>query len=171
MVKFSISDDTSTFGFHDHVLLNPIKSIGVQLNRRRLYHRHGVDKGNPSMLHKIIEENSSLRIDFNWAFECPEMLQTVMDDCIADVAPKYNIGMNNIVSDLRCSWIGFVPLNVFERTVYEELSTYGMILFNNEVSSFQEDLMQHVVDHTLYKQHALTRDDRYRFGFMKSDCT
>ncbi len=167
-MQFTISDTTSTFGFHGHVSLNPLKPITDQLNRKALYHRRSADKGDPIKLQKIIEENSSLRIDFGWSFESPVMFETIMAECIEKIAPKYNIGVSNLVSDGRCSWLGFLPANIFERMVYENLSTYGLVIFNNEVVSFQEEVVEYIINHKIYKQHSLTRNDRYRFEYLKS---
>jgi hypothetical protein len=168
MTTFSISDETCTFGFHNHITLDPLKTLSDQLGRRKLVHRQSADLGNPLKLQKIIENNSSLRVDFGWSFESGTQLETIMEECIEHVAPKYNIGVSNMVTDLRCSWIGFMPLNIFEKTVYEDLSIYGLILFNNEVISFQEEVLTYISNHKVYKQHQLTRNDRYRFNYLKS---
>ena len=168
MTTFSISDETCTFGFQDHATLNPLKSISEQLGRRKLVHRQSSDLGNPFKLQKIIEKNSSLRVSFGWSFESGTMFKTIMAECIENIAPKYNIVVNNMVTDLRCSWIGFMPANIFEKAAYEDLSIYGLVLFNNEVISFQEEVLTHIANHKIYKQHSLTRDDRYRFNYLKS---
>jgi hypothetical protein len=167
-MQFTISDETSTFGFHSHVNLDPLRSVPNQLSRRTLHHRRSEDKGDPVKLQKIIQENSSLRIDFGWSFESPIMFETIMGECIEKIAPKYNIGVSNLVSDGRCSWLGFLPANIFERVVYEDLSTYGLVIFNNEVVGFQEEVVEYVINHKIYKQHSLTRNDRYRFEYLKS---
>jgi hypothetical protein len=91
-----------------------------------------------------------------------------MQECIEKISPKYNIGVNDMVTDLRCSWLGFMPANIFEKVVYEDLSIYGLVLFNNEVVSFQEEVLTHVANHQIFKQHSLTRNDRYRFNYLKS---
>lgn len=168
MAQFYISDETCTFGFHDHVSLDPLRSVSEQLNRKRLFHRRTGDCGNPFSIQKIIEQNSSLRVDFGWSFESDGMFRTILSECLDKIAPKYNVGMINMTSDMRCSWLGFMPFDVFERSVYEDLSVYGMILFNNEVIAFEEEVVEYVVNHKVYKQHSLTRNDRYRFEYLKS---
>ena len=168
MATFSITQETCTFGFHDHITLDPLQPIATQLARQRLFHCRGTDLGNPLKIQKIIENNASLRINFGWSFESAEMFETIMAECIDKISPKYNIGVSNLTSDTRCSWLGFLPANVFERTVYEELSIYGMVIFNNELVAFQEEVTDYVASHKIYKQHSLTRDDRYRFNYLKS---
>ena len=168
MATFSITQETCTIGFHDHITLDPLKPISTQLARRRLLHRRGSDEGNAFKIQKIIEDNASLRINFGWSFEAADMFETIMTECLDKIAPKYDIGVSNLTSDMRCSWLGFVPANIFERTVYEELSIYGMVLFNNELVAFQEEVAEYVSTHKIYRQHSLTRDDRYRFNYLKS---
>jgi hypothetical protein len=168
MTTFAITDETCTFGFHDHVSLDPLRPIIEQLDRKKLFHRRSGDCGNPFRIQKIIEQNSSLRVDFGWSFESESMYKTILDECIDKIAPKYNIGMIDMTSDMRCSWLGFVPFDLFNRDIYEKLSMYGMILYNNEVVAFEEEVVQFVVDHKLFKQHSLTRNERYRFEYLKS---
>jgi len=168
MTTFTITQETCKFGFHDHITLDPALSIPEQLNRKKLYYRRPSDTGNPLKIQKIIEENSSLRIDFGWSFEASAMFETIINECIEKITPKYNIGVNHMTSDARCSWIGFMPANTFEKKMYEELSLYGMIIFNNELTSYQEEVVEYIVSHKIYKQHSLTRDNRYRFNYMKS---
>jgi len=43
-----------------------------------------------------------------------------------------------------------------------------MILFNNEIIAYEEEIVRYIVDHRTFKQHALTRDSRYRFNYLKS---
>lgn len=168
MAQFYISDETCTIGFHDHVTIDPLRPIVDQLNRRKLFHRKSGDTGNPFSIQKIIEQNSSLRVDFGWSFESDDLFRTILDECVEKISTKYNIGMVNIISDMRCSWLGFMPHDVFEKVIYENLSLYGMVLFNNEIISFQEEIVESVVNHKIYKQHSLTRNDRYRFSYLKS---
>ena len=168
MTTFSISDDTVATGFHDHVRINPLKPIAPQLNRKKLVHRNNAESGNPLKIQKIIEDNSSLRVDFGWSFESPDMYETIMDECIDRIVPKYNVSMVNMITDLRCSWLGFLPFNIFTKSAYEDLSIYGMIIFNNEVSSFQEEVVQYISSHKLFRQHSITRDEDYRFDYFKS---
>ena len=96
------------------------------------------------------------------------MFETIMAECVERISPKYNIGVSNLTSDMRCSWLGFLPANIFERTAYEDLSIYGMVILNNELVAFQEEVVEYVSTHKIYRQHAFTRDDRYRFNYLKS---
>ncbi len=168
MSKFILSDDTDYSRFHDHVTLNPLKSIDEQLQRKRLFHRHAGSVGDPFSIQQIIEQNSSLRVDFGWSFESDDYIKSILDECMEKIVPKYNPNMINIVSDMRCSWIGFTPLSISERTVYENLSMHDTIVFNNEIISFEKEIVEYIVNHKIFKQHALTRDSIYRFEYFKS---
>jgi hypothetical protein len=167
MTTFIIRQESCTIGFNNHVTLNPLISVPVQLNRRQLFHRKSGSDGSSFKIQKIIEDNISLRIDFGWSFESEEIYKTIMSECICAIAPKYNTSIN-LISDKRCSWLGFSPFNVFEKIVYENLDTYHLILFNNEIVSFQEDIVNYIANHKIYKQHSLIRDVRYRFDYLKS---
>lgn len=90
-----------------------------------------------------------------------------MAECIDIVVPRYNVGLNPMVSDLRCSWLGFVPFNTFDKTVYEELSPAAMILFNNELIDFQADVVKFISEHKIFRQHSILRSDTYRFATFK----
>lgn len=74
--------------------------------------------------------------------------------------------MGNLVSDLRCDWIGFI--GPCDGPVYEDLSIYSLIIFNNDLIKYQEEIINFILNHPTYKQHALTRNDRYRFKYLKS---
>jgi hypothetical protein len=123
--------------------------------------------GDSKSIQKIIENNSSLRVDFGWSFESAYHYETVMDDCIRAVVHKYNDKVGMMISDMRCSWLGFVPFNVFDRHVYEDMSIYSLILFNNEVIDFQKDVINFVSNHPIYREHAILRDTAYRFSYFK----
>jgi hypothetical protein len=168
MERFVIANETCKIGFQEHVTLNILKPIYEQLGRRTLAHRLGENKGKPDELKKIIEKNSSLYVSFGWSFESSHFYKIIMDDCIREVIPNFNEHTGQMISDMRCSWLGFVPHNAFEKASYENLNTYQLILFNNELVNFQHDVIRFITQHTLYKQHALLRDDRYRFAVFKS---
>lgn len=160
---------TSTIGFHEYVRLNLLKPIEEQLRRRRLFFRQGnPNDGNPNTLKKIIEENASLKIDFGWSFESEHHYRMVMNDCISAVTPNFNEHVGNMTTDGTCSWVGFVPHNVYDKEVYKELSTYGLIIFNNEIIDFQIKVAEFVTSHHIFRQHAFMRDDWYRFATMKA---
>jgi hypothetical protein len=165
--RFSIAKDTWTSGFQVHVSLNPLKDPDIQLQRRYLHFRANEDKGSPSELRKIIDYNSSLRINFGWSFESSFMYESMMKECLSIIIPKFNVSTGKLISDSTCSWLGFLPFNVFERTAFEHLSVYGLILFNNEMINFQKSVIQSILNHRIYKQHALLRDNRYRFDLFK----
>jgi hypothetical protein len=139
-----------------------------QLNRRRLYHRSIGDSGSEAVIKKIIEQNSSLRIAFGWSFESTTSFEEVMQDCVTHVIPKYNISAGNMCSDTRCDWLGFMPFNVFEQSVYEDLSLYNLILFNNEMIDYQIEVVTYVANHKLFRQHAIVRGHRYRYEYFKT---
>lgn len=168
MERFIISEESCTIGFHEHVSLDLMKPISSQLNRHRLYHRELENPGDDRAVRKIIEQNLSLRIAFGWSFESTTMLEKVMQDCIEEVIPKYNTYVGNMCSDTRCDWLGFMPFDVFEREVYRYFSIYELIRFNNELVNFQEEVVQFISNHKIFRQHAIVRGQRFRFEYFKA---
>lgn len=83
------------------------------------------------------------------------------------VALSYNEYAGTMMSDMSCDWIGFVPHNVYDREVYKDLSMYGLIVFNNDMVSFQEAVIEFITNHPMYKDHAILRDEWYRFQYFK----
>jgi len=170
MKRFVIGEDLCTIGFQEHVNLNILKPIEPQLNRRRLFIRsNSADPGRPEAIKMIIDKNSSLRVNFGWSFETDGLFKEIMHDCEQEVLPNFNTAVGTMVSDLRCSWIGFVPLNIFERTYYDDMSLYSLILFNNDLIDFQIAVIKFISEHKIFKQHSMIRNDRYRFEYFK-DC-
>jgi hypothetical protein len=166
--KFEITRDTSTVGFHTHVTIDLLKPLEDQLHRQKLYLRSGSEKGDPNTIKKIIENNSSLRLAFGWSFESERFLSDMMNECLYELCDSFNSSMPRIVSDMRGDWIGFMPYNSFEQYEIEQLSLYGMILFNNELINFQIDVAKFITQHRAYRQHAITRDRNYRFNLFKT---
>ena len=159
--------DPCIVSFQENVRINLRKPIVDQLQRRRLFHRDGREKGNPVELKKIIERNSSLRVNFGWAFESSYHYQIIMNGVAEEVTPLFNEHAGLMTTDGTCSWLGFVPHNVYDREVYEDLSVYSLILFNNDIIDFQTKVVEYVCNHKIFKQHAITRDDQYRFSSFK----
>lgn len=166
--RFLITDDTCTVGFHENIFLNINKPIEEQLRRRRLIHRSSRDKGNAETLRKIIDQNSSLRISFGWSFESATHYKTLMNECIDNVAPKYNIFTGTMISDIRCSWLGFLPFNTFDKIIYDNMSLYSLVIYNNELIDFQIDIVKFVSQHKLFKQYSFLRNSDHRFDYCKS---
>jgi hypothetical protein len=169
MERFTISKEPYTHGFENNITFDPLKPIDQQLNLRELIIRKSLDnQGDTNAIRSYVERHSSLRINFGWSFESTCMLEQVMQECIAEVAPHFNIAVGGIVSDTRCDWFGFLPLNIFERAAIEDLNLYSLILYNNELINYQQDVVKFVVNHKLFKQHSLIRNDRYRFKYFKA---
>lgn len=169
MDRFTLSKaSTCPIGFHGHATIDLQKPIPPQLNRRRLYLRSGSEPGDDRHIKKIIEQNASLRVSFGWSFESTIMFEQVIAECIQEVIPKFNESTGSMCSDNRCDWIGFLPFNAFERDVYEELSLYSLVLFNNELIDFQIAVIEFITGHRIYKQHAIVRDHRYRFDTFRN---
>ena len=167
MKRFSIQSESYTSGFHEHVTLDLRSPVVEQLRRKRLQFRMSGLQGEIAALKGIIQRNSSLRVSFGWSFERSDHYETIMAECLDIVAPKYNVGINQMISDLRCSWLGFVPFNIFEKPIYEDLSPASMILFNNELIDFQTDVVKFIAEHRIFRQHSILRSDSYRFDTFK----
>jgi hypothetical protein len=168
MERFIITEQTCTIGFYEHVKLNICKPIEDQLNRRKLISRTYRTKGSIDGLKKIIENNSSLRISFGWSFESSAQYKRMMEECMEEVGPHYNMFLGTMASDGRCDWLGFLPFNTFDKLMYEDLGIYGMIIFNNELIDFQTDVVKFISEYKLFKQHSLLRNSDYRFDYYKS---
>lgn len=171
MGRFEVLHDNYTTGFQEMVTLRIDRPIEEQLQRRKLHIRsssaiHGETDRHP--MKQIIAKNASLRINFGWSFESLRQFENMMNECLEEVAPKYNEHAGNMVSDGQCSWIGFIPFNVFEREVYEDLSTYGLIIFNNELIEFQIAVVEFISKHKSFREHSLLRNDAYRFDYFKN---
>lgn len=168
MNYFTLSSDQYTTGFQEHASINLLKPLEPQLDRRRLFHRaRDKNDGKPLELKKIIEHNASLRVDFGWSFESDEHILIVVGDALKEAAPKYPDKICRIVSDMRCSWVGFEPHNMYDKDVYKDLSVYSLIIYNNEIIDFQTEIIKLITNHPLYRQHALLRDEWYRFEEFK----
>lgn len=164
---FHITKETCTMGFQEHATLNIRRPIEGQLNRRTLFFRKGLDKGNVLEIKKIIERNSSLRVGFGWSFESEYFLNKILEDCEKEIKRPFTEDIITITSDLRCDWIGFVPFNAFDAEYYKDLCIEDLIVFNNRLINYQTDVVKFISNHPLYRYHALLRDDSYRFEYFK----
>jgi hypothetical protein len=168
---FDISSETYKIGFQTHALIVPEGSIIDQLDRRKLFHRRGTDKGNPNELKKIIQQNASLRVEFGWSFESSTHYEAIMEECIDTIFPKYNIAerrpFGTLITDLRCSWLGFVPFDIFDVEIFDNMSIAELIKFNNELIQFQTDVVEFISQHKIFKQHTLLRNEGFRFNYFK----
>lgn len=157
-------------GFHEHCLLNIDSPIEPQLRRRRLDARQPLSLDpydNHYQIKRVISENSSLRINFGWSFEALKHLHEMMNECVELITPKYNEHVGNIITDRQCSWVGFMPFNIFDKATYDDLSTYSLVEFNNEMINFQVEVVKFIANHRRVRYHALLQNDRYRFNFYK----
>lgn len=165
---FTITLDHSTHGFHEYVKINPALPIEPQLKRRRLYHRNTlVSPVDHNALKHIIEQNASLKVDFGWSFESELQYKTIMKDCVEAIVPRFNDYAGKMFSDLRCSWLGFVPHNSYDKEIYKDLSTYGLVIYNNEIIDFQTEVVKFITGHKIFLQHAILRDEWFRFEFFR----
>lgn len=167
MTRFTISPDPCTTGFYEHVHIKLDLPVSDQLHRRRLFLRQGIDQGSSRELIKIIGNNSSLRVAFGWSFESAQLFQSVMQDCITAVRPAFVGDIVSLTSDNRCDWVGFTPFNTFDQIYYENLCIEDLIFFNNNLIKYQTSIIEHLVNHPVYRFHAILRDDNYRFKYFK----
>lgn len=166
MSKFTILMDSCTIGFHRHVSIDILEPIEEQLER--IYIIPGQDDCvSTAEIRKVIENNSSLRVYFGWSFESATFYKQVMYDCLREILPRLSILVGELITDLRCSWLGFSPYNVFEKNVYENLDKTELILFNENLIKYQTDVIKFISNHRIFRQHALLRDNTYRFSYIK----
>jgi hypothetical protein len=90
-----------------------------------------------------------------------------MKECLEEVMPNFNVCVPELISDLRCSWIGFAPYNSFEKEEFDDMSVYALISFNNDLIDFQIKVIKFIINHPIYKQHAILRNEQYRFELFK----
>ena len=168
MERFVITNKTCNINFLECVKLDITKPIEQQLNRFRLVSRIGRERGNVQELRDIIDKTSSLKVSFGWNFKSRDQFEIMMQECIAEVTPDYNMLTGTLVSDLALNWIGFMPFDVFDKMVYQDLGIYGLILFNNELVNYQIDVISFVSRHKFYIQNSLLQNPDYRFKYYKS---
>lgn len=157
-----------TTGFQIHVTLNPLKDVGSQIERRKLVTRLTPDQGSTSALKSIIDKNSSLRISFGWSFESTDVMKKMMDECLLPLEESYGHLCSNLVTDLRGDWFAFMPYNTFEKSIYENLDSHGLITFNNRLCDFQLDVIESIRDHRIYRQHLILKDTNYRYDIFRN---
>lgn len=168
MINFNLYRDTCTTGFHFHATSTPLNPVPLSLKNRKIQLNKYAVKLTCNDVKKIIDRNTSVRVDFGWSFESDKILTDTVNQSLELIKPKYEIPVYNIVSDMRCSWIGFMSMNAFEREQYENLSLYNLIAYNNEIVCFQEELIQSITSQKSFVQHAITRDKEYRYDYFKS---
>ena len=165
--RFTISHDACSVGFYEHVSLDICKPIEDQLNRRRLVARSNRAEVNVTSLKTIIERNSSLRIKFGWSFESAAQYTQIMEECMEEIGTRYSAIFGRMMSDDRCSWLGFSPFNIFDKAIYEDFRTDQLIAFNNELIEFQTTVVRFISEHKIFRQHSLLRNPDYRFDYYK----
>lgn len=166
--KFELLEEARSIGFYEHYHLRPTKSVQDTLVRRQLYHRNNGGESDNASLRRMIGQTASLRIAFGWSFESAKHFSDMMNECLEEVSKDHISGMNGLVSDITCDWFGFKPYNTFEQVAYENLSTQGLIIFNNELIRYQIAVLNFIQSHPLYLGHAMTRDESYRFDYFKA---
>lgn len=159
--------DPCITGFQENVSLKLSQPVEAQLRRRRLFPRRSRDEGDSNAIKQIIEKNASLRVNFGWSFESSHHYQEMMSECIRDVIPLFSENTGLMTTDGTCSWIGFVPHNSYDKEVYKDMSVYSLILYNNEIIDFQIKVIEYISNHKVFRQHAIMRDNYYRFDYFK----
>lgn len=166
--SFIITTESCSIGFNSHITLDPLSPIETQMGRQKLVSRAGREKGNVNDLRAIIERNASLRVAFGWSFESGGQYEQMMEECLKEIVPRYNMYLGSMISDLRGSWLGFAPFNAFEKHEYEHLGIYGLIIFNNELIDFQTEVVRFISKHKCFLQHSLLRNADYRYKYFKA---
>ena len=166
MKRFIISSDPYTIGFDEHVQIDLLHSLSDRNNKKKIP-LTSVGVIAPEDIRRLIDNHSSMRVDFGWAFESDRFYEQVMQDCLNNVIKRYNFSPGLLVSDMRCSWLGFVPYNTFERKSYEGLSAYSLVLFHNELIDYQNEVIDFISNHKIFLQHSILRNESYRFYKFK----
>jgi hypothetical protein len=164
---FNITYDKCLTEFNYSFTVDLLKEIGPQLKRIHLPTVYATFPNDTELIKGVITDNASLKVNFGWSFEGASQFTRVIRESIDAISPKYINGIAPMVSDMCCSWIGFVPYNSFDVGVLNDMSNIELILLNNEIVNYQIDNIEFIVNHPLYRQHALMRDDRYRFEYFR----
>jgi hypothetical protein len=167
MDRFVITNQICNINFLKCINLDIIEPVEQQLNRRRLVSRVGRERGNVQDLRDVIDDTSSLKVSFGWKFKSQTQFEIMMQECIDEITPNYNMLAGSLVSDPELNWLGFMPFDVFDKMVYEDLGIYGLILFNNELVNYQIDVITFISRHKFYIQHSLLQNPDYRFKYFK----
>ena len=164
--RFNIQTNPYIAGFNHYVTLKLDESIDEQLCRWRIDYGYEYDDDTYT-IQRVIIRNLSLGINFGWSLGSEKHFEQIMKECIETVASKYSYDFGTMISDTRCSWLGFVQFNIFEKIEYEDLDKMEQIDFNNQLIEYQIEVVKFVTQHKIFLQHSLLRDDSYRFKYFK----
>lgn len=115
----------------------------------------------------ILYKNSGLHIGFSWELHDTQLISTIVDDCIQQINNEGLYTIQDIITDNRGDWMGFIPLDL-EHTIRHKISTVGhAIRVNNQTIEFQKLFIEKLYHHPLVKQSALLYDSDYRFWYFK----
>lgn len=165
MERFSILTESSTTGYHEHLRLDSHNSIDSLLAHRKIVVQGAITRNE---LKTLLKQNSSLRVGIGWSFESIHHFFKIMKECEGQVMSKYPTLSNYLIeSDTRCDWFGFSKFNTFDEIFYQDFTADGLLKYNTLLLDFQESVIRFVVNHEIYRYHAILRDDRYRFEHYK----
>lgn len=120
-----------------------------------------------SALLRVLHQNSGLHVGFDWSFENTDLLNRVVEDCVNAVTLSGLILMQEIVTDFRADWIGFMPIDM-EHTMRYSVYTVGeAISMNHNIVRFQYEFLQNLYKHPLAQQNCLLNDRDYRYWYFK----
>lgn len=173
MKNFTISPEVWAQGFQAYSSLNPDLPIEPQLRRQRIQQiayssiEYEHNNNNLNGIKRVIEWNSSLRVSLGWRMSSASLTDVIFE-CTetAESSPRFNI--IEIVSDLRCDWIGFLGFNTFDKLNFETLSKTELIDFNNEIIDYQVDVLTNLSKHPVYRSYRIVRDLEYRYNYFKA---
>jgi hypothetical protein len=161
---FTTTVDFCKISFEHQVIIDATKPIEEQLHRRVVTFCPYLDKESIDSLKKVIAWNSSLSIEFGWSFNSVDDLQTILKDC-RDAVPVPVYNLIRLTSDLRKSWVGFVP---FDYEFLKDLCVEDLVYLNNVLIKYQTDVVKFIINHRLYKINLLVSNNNYRFTYFKA---
>jgi hypothetical protein len=130
---------------------------------RKLTHISGMPWCDEDTMVETIIAHASLKIDFGWSFESSDQLSSIMNECIEHFEGMRSQYYFDVISDFRGNWIGFIPFGTIDTT----LGVEQLIQYNNGLINFQTAIVKFIVSHTCFQQHAVLRDDNYRYEYLK----
>lgn len=164
--RFVIDKHGAEVGFSRFLSLDPDKPVAKQTILSEL---DCVDRYQERFLKETIKHNVSFRVDFGWGFETAYFFRDMMDECIEAITPNYNPNVGEMITDERLSWLGFMPFNAFSGICLDRMTPIELAYFSDEVLMFQRHVLEFIVSHRTYRDHAILRDNKHRFRRFKNE--
>ena len=163
-----------SFAIHEHGVkytlasFNRFYKIDILRNVKDTFPQHIVTGDTKQELIENIRKASSLYVEIGWSFESAEDMTDIFTDCQIDCMSKFGSHLGDIVTDNRCSWFGFVPLDPITSNWLTLFTISELNYYYNCMVAYQTAVIEYIQGHQKFFKYALTRDDDFRFAYMKA---